>query len=875
MSSSLHFADDFLRTEIEKEQADALHKSIQDSFHGSTTTNDDMDMEGLQVLTKVIDKMMSRVKIDIIDTLIRIIHQSAVPLTNAPDNEYHLDICIPRISYFDETPEFNTSNTTESTHNNLMESSILMPPVANETIKIITLASPEIWLRSAANAPDTPSPTGNTASRLYSIPTQSETTINQNLDDSDENDDDFLNQTEFFEANQGNSSLFQSQYKSFNRKMSGSITPKANTNNYKPYEALLFTTMDKKNWIRIKLRSSIDSVSFLSVKQIDFWITNMRAIISPQQIAFFMDMLDAMTTPSAPQEEKPRKSSTELKCSKKTTEMNLLDDLDSFNTDSTTLTPSTPAFNMANSSSLLSSLTAATPSAQNIPERKIKLQISLVELFLLGDDEPVRQWSKPGLNKNHLRFAIQQLNLRLQQFPNHQQQKHKLSSIMEMRIANVIFDEWIVRPPQAKNTPFSARSQTKYNVYNPIFQFDNRIKQDYHPEEHFPVYNPLQSHTDKSPQQQQQQQTTEAIRIRIEKKQNTRESGGRFSVEEGISFEEDITIDIPAFKLQLDPCIIDRIENYIHAIGAYNKLKEEQLQQDGSLNNPHKTNREPRFVYDVLCEIYIYLIIIIFLFCRPSVYDDLQSHENIQKRKVRVRCAFIRIFLFAPDMSQINTREEFNDQFHDSQLSIDIKKLAVTWNSTTTVIDDALDNEDYRPTANKSSRSSSNNNINNNSNNKLNVELNFVNVFMHLKNDEMVRCWFTAKTMQESSKIFTTDGTLSPTIEITIQDAQPFPYSDTSSSGRSGFFGAGSNIIETLFKFLEKNENFNSEQKVHIPMDEQSESAMMFKQRTIETSVSFYTKHKRLILTKYPESDICNQLSFPSGRYETYKANLA
>lgn len=192
-------------------------------------------------------------------------------------------------------------------------------------------------------------------------------------------------------------------------------------------------------------------------------------------------------------------------------------------------------------------------------------------------------------------------------------------------------------------------------------------------------------------------------------------------------------------------------------------------------------------------------------------------------------------------MSQISTREEFNDRFHDSQLSIDIKKLAVTWNSTTTVIDDVLDSEDHRPTASKNSRSSSNSNVNNNSNNKLNVELNYVNVFMHLKNDEMARCWFTAKTMQESSKMFTTDGTLSPTIEITIQDAQPSAYSDTSSSSRSGFFGAGSNIVETLFKFLEKNENFNSEQKVHIPMDEQSESALMFKQRTIETSVSFYS----------------------------------
>lgn len=229
------------------------------------------------------------------------------------------------------------------------------------------------------------------------------------------------------------------------------------------------------------------------------------------------------------------------------------------------------------------------------------------------------------------------------------------------------------------------------------------------------------------------------------------------------------------------------------------------------------------------------------------MFDDLQSQENIQKRKVRVKCAFIRILLFAPDMSQISTREEFNDRFHDSQLSIDIKALVATWNSTTTVIDDALDSEDphpyHRPTASKNSSSSNNTNIHTNqsNSNKLNIDLSYVNVFMQLKNDDLARCWFTAKTMQESSKILTTDGTVSPSIEITIQEAQPVSAAGAAGAAgnRSGFFGSGANIVETLFQFLEKNENFNSEQKVHMPMDEQAESAMIFKQRTIETSVSF------------------------------------
>ncbi|GAN01286.1 autophagy regulatory protein [Mucor ambiguus] len=850
LSSSLHFADDFLRTEIEKEQADELHRSIQDSFYGSTSTsaaathNDDMDMEGLQVLTKVIDKMMSRVKIDIVDTLIRITHQSAVPLTDAPDNEYHLDICIPRISYFDETPEFNASpsstTTAGSTHSDLMESSILMPPAANETIKIITFASPEIWLRSAAS---TATNTGNTTSAsLYSIPTNSETTINQDIQDNgsiegeveDEDSDDVLNQTEFFEANQGNSSLFQSRYnRSFHRRMSGSITPKANLNSYKPYEALLFTTLDKKNWIRMKLRPSTDGVSFVAVKQIDCWITHMRAIISPQQIAFFMDLLDTMTPPNAAEQEeldtKSKKLSTPKPSSSsgaKTSEMNLLDDLDSFNHTDTATSP--PVFPMATPQpqSFISN-----PMTPNIPERKIKLQISLVELFLLGNDEPVSQWSDPAHDKNHVRLAIQQVNLRLQQFPSADQQqqqlKQKLLSILEMRIANVTLDEWIVRPLKAKSSPFaSPRSQTKYNVYNPIFEFDNRIKQDYRVEEHFPAYMPRQADdfSKSAPPQQ-----TEAIRVRIEMKQS-REAGDWRFAEEGISFAEDISVDIPAFKLQIDPCIIDRLENYIHAIDTYNKSKEANERQESPFTSQRKTNEEPR----------------------PSVFDDLQSQESIQKRKVRVKCAFIRILLFAPDMSQISTREEFNDRFHDSQLSIDVKTLVATWNSTTTVIDDALDsdaphpyNHHHRPTASKTSSSNTHIHTNNTNSNKLNIDLNYVNVFMHLKNDELARCWFTAKTMQESSKILTTDGTVSPSIEITIQEAQPLSAAGAAgaASDRSGFFGSGANIVETLFQFLEKNENFNSEQKVHMPMDEQAESALIFKQRTIETSTCVVNCH--------------------------------
>lgn len=100
-----------------------------------------------------------------------------------------------------------------------------------------------------------------------------------------------------------------------------------------------------------------------------------------------------------------------------------------------------------------------------------------------------------------------------------------------------------------------------------------------------------------------------------------------------------------------------------------------------------------------------------------------------------MRCAFIRVFLFVPDMSQTSTREEFNDRFHESQLSIDVKTLVGTWGSTTVIDDDlhhtpSLDKEDrhhhhhhQRKTRFDQVKKA----------NKLNIELNYVNVFMHLK----------------------------------------------------------------------------------------------------------------------------------------------
>ena len=502
LSSSLHFADDFLKSEIKEDQVQELHESIQKSFH---TDMVDEDMEGLQVLTKVIDKLMARIKIDVLDTLIRIIHTSAVPLVPGDDSrEYHIDICVPGISYYDKTPEFNPGNcaTEPPETDTMMESSILLPPAANETIKYIVIASPEIWLKS----PCTLSPS---AASMYSIPTQSETTINEECED--------LSQTEFFDTEEGTSLYLQDD-------MSGSITPKACQQKSKLYEALLFTTLDQRNYIRFKLRPSLDDTSLLPIKQIDLMITHMRAILSPLQVAFFLDLMDAMSTTdtvssSPPPPTTPTPSTDPI-----------LDDLDSFQTN----TPYTPY--------------ESTP--PSIPDRKIKMNLTLIELYLLGNDEPIQDWKQPQQDKSHVRFAIEKTIVKLQQSSH--------SSSVSINVPNITLSEWIQQPHHVRK---ETKWSTKYQVYNPILEFDSSIKYNYDDEETFPCYNPLipgkeEGHTD-------------VVRVRIERKAEQ----GHF-----MSLEQDIQVDIQPFKLHIDPRIVDRMDGYILAVMDLNRRKEEMNQ---------------------------------------------------------------------------------------------------------------------------------------------------------------------------------------------------------------------------------------------------------------------------------------------------------
>lgn len=110
--------------------------------------------------------------------------------------------------------------------------------------------------------------------------------------------------------------------------------------------------------------------------------------------------------------------------------------------------------------------------------------------------------------------------------------------------------------------------------------------------------------------------------------------------------------------------------------------------------------------------------------------------------------------------------------------------------------------------------------------------------FHFIPSDHEFRCWFTAKSREKNS--LSSAASSSPSMEISLRSLKMnAPYK--TSSARSCFFGTGSDIPNGLFEHLSRNETFYCEQKVSAPIEEQAESSMVFKQRTVETSVRIIT----------------------------------
>ncbi|KAI8824336.1 uncharacterized protein EV422DRAFT_519800 [Fimicolochytrium jonesii] len=119
MSSSIHFAENFLRSEAtdDDEFSGGAEGSGADDPGASSFSNGGVPpggLEGLQVLAGVIDKILAKVKFTVRNTKLRFCHSSphsmAKGVPGSGPHIYYLDFDLSSLAFQDETPEADVSN---------------------------------------------------------------------------------------------------------------------------------------------------------------------------------------------------------------------------------------------------------------------------------------------------------------------------------------------------------------------------------------------------------------------------------------------------------------------------------------------------------------------------------------------------------------------------------------------------------------------------------------------------------------------------------------------------------------------------------------------------------------------------------------------
>jgi hypothetical protein len=579
LSTSMHLAGDFLKTEVppneDEELRQSIHLSAAESPGMDFANQQDANLEGLQVITKVIDKMLARIKIKVIDSVLRLHHSSTIALNsqngsdinaNTSTNEshdYYLDVQIPSISYFDETPGLSDGNSKEPSPPDvsMQASSILLPPAVNESIKILVVTSPTVWIRSSLE------------SSIQSFASASNpelgTPMKQSSLVSDQSD------TEMNDSSMFHSALGDSQ-------LSGSITPQQSTR-LSPnipvdlnYEALIFSTVDKENWLRFKFASgppaewssAIQDQSRLSMKQSDVLVSSVCIALSPKQVVWMTEMLEMLTsTNSSPESEGAEEHYTLARSPSDDDTENLeelmnasMHDFDTpesppiyqgqsplrhiqerrFDTNlrspsrfdnipldarrrqernagSTSNSPRNTnpmtEFNYGNTSNFMS-FSNVHHQKQAAPV-KIKFSLSSANLYLLMNEASVPPgfFSAPSpelLDTDHLKVSVNHFIMRFKDWsslssanvyenrprtsrtPGSPMPEEKIEEVitpttaLDIRISDISIHEWLAtRSNDQQQLP--GMSRLRYDMYNPVLQFNENIPKTYRSDQGFPT----------------------------------------------------------------------------------------------------------------------------------------------------------------------------------------------------------------------------------------------------------------------------------------------------------------------------------------------------------------------------------------------------
>ncbi|CAG8532578.1 11151_t:CDS:10 [Dentiscutata erythropus] len=837
LSSSIHFAGDFLRHEIPPDEDEELRNSISQSVHGSTMfqqdgydlsggleqsetlsqqtpVQGDTGIEGIQILARLIDKLMSNVKIIFKDTCIRLSHHSSVSPNKNLNNvgcskEYCLDLEIPIISFRDETPGLEDESAQSNTSGS---ASVTLPPALSETVKSITVSGLSVWIREALSELN---PTDN-----QKIPEENVFESSNRTKDYNIQNDELLPQ--------------------------------------KLYEAMILSCPEEDNRIRVTLRpdappaiqidlnnpSSSYHYTQEAIQQanstqsfiVEGSIKSIISVLTPSQMAWIIDLFHPSTVPN-----------------------------------------SFPAMTSPQINPTISS---------GVSNIKFQLETPLIELFLLYHDslpdfDIGRKFfdtrSIEHLNMDHLKFNIHNLACQIERrdpdalsldkrrnssssigshssgFQKSPEADDVLCFAMDIAISQFSVSEWL------KN-PLTANSKTKlgtlkpestlpaFDKYTQILYFDPHLLNSYNPEEtEFPSF-PVNKNIDKNILRKSDKRSSkfsfigndsskEVIKIKLK-------SGDAST--EGITLKSlifpfyiysnfvpilscvnsnfvlillgslsnsgvhnantsNIIVELEPFHMHIDLRIVDRLENYINVLSTSARDTGSFTEAETSATHTFTEQSSSQLIIDDL--------------------DTRRMHENasVQKLRLAVNCQLIRLWLHCPDIGNRNTPSIVDNYIiHSNLLIADIININVS-----TV--NALQNESlFSSSFGMQQHNEPVGNIVDPQQNRIKVECNGINVFIKEHQAPDAKCFLAVKAVKMLSahhRSVTQAITVFPNCEITYRPASAV-------ANKMSYIGNGirsSPFSQTFTTFEEERTNW--------PVENEEEEILMFKQRTIESSL--------------------------------------
>lgn len=303
-------------------------------------------------MAKLIEKLMARIQIICRGTTVRLQHSSSLQLVNSwsatPKTEmldYELEIRLPYIAYRDETPGWDHSATgkesvsmassavygTESTSGSTMLEDSVIPSVIwqdnPESIKTVTFKGFSIWIRQSGGQDELLAKVDPTPQPPPQSPLQQ--TVKTSVDEapgddqsmSDSDSDVFADAQENFSQSMATSRIISRPTPAPTPPSPAPIPARSTrpTHLSRLYQAEILSTLQHKNRVKVNVRknttmlpgpnSTLAPSTVRSLLDIDFSIRSIFIALSPNQIAFLLEIFSMMDqAPPPPTSDSPKQN---------------------------------------------------------------------------------------------------------------------------------------------------------------------------------------------------------------------------------------------------------------------------------------------------------------------------------------------------------------------------------------------------------------------------------------------------------------------------------------------------------------------------------------------------------------------------------------